>query len=385
MPNDWENPTLLHRNRLPAHATSIPYADAETALRGERGESPFFRLLNGQWQFSYLPSPDAVPPGFFAPTFDASQWDTLAVPSNWQMQGYGRPQYTNVNYPYPVDPPHVPDDNPVGLYRRAFSLSEDWTGKQVALHFDGVDSAFYVWLNGKAVGYSQVSHMPSEFDITPHLQPGQNLLAVQVFQWSDGSYLEDQDAWRLSGIFRDVSLIARPAVSVQDVRIRTSMDGKLDLQVAMRGEDKGHPVTAMLYDGETVISEQALEDGEMRTAQMAVSQPRLWSAEEPNLYTLLLTLTDPQRQTLTVERFRVGFRQIEIANGRLLVNGVPVTLKGVNRHDTHPDLGHVTPREHMRRDIVLMKQHNINTVRTSHYPNDPVLAGYMRRMGSVCD
>ncbi len=370
-PNDWENPGLLHRNRLPAHATSIPYADAQSALSGERGASPFFRLLNGDWQFHYLPSPDAVPAGFFSEAFDAAEWDTLAVPSSWQMHGYGRPQYCNVNYPYPVDPPHVPNDNPVGLYRRTFALPADWAGKQVALHFDGVDSAFYVWLNGQPVGYSQVSHMPSEFDLTPFLRPGGNLLAVQVFQWSDGSYLEDQDCWRLSGIFRDVSLIARPAVSVRDVRIRTSMDGTLDLRVEMAGDSAGHAVTATLMDGETALATQGVVGGETREAQIVVTQPRLWSAEEPNLYTLLLTLADAQGQTLTVERFRVGFRQMEIKEGRLLVNGAPVKLKGVNRHDTHPDLGHVTPREHLRRDITVMKQHNINTVRTSHYPNDP--------------
>ncbi len=369
-PNDWENPALLHRSRQPAHATSIPYADAGTALAGERGASPFFRLLNGQWQFQYLPSPEDVPPGFFEEAFDASQWDTLPVPSSWQMHGYGRPQYTNINYPFPVDPPHVPNSNPVGLYRREFALPAGWDSKQVFLHFDGVDSAFYVWLNGQPVGYSQVSHMPSEFDLTPFLRPGGNVLTVQVFQWSDGSYLEDQDAWRLSGIFRDVSLIARPAVHPRDVRIRTTSDGALDLQVEMSG-DTDRVVTATLFDGETALTAQPVEGGRTRMAHMTVAGPRLWSAEEPNLYTLLLTLADAEGRTLTVERFRVGFRQIEIAGGRLLINGVPVTLKGVNRHDTHPDLGHVTPREHMRRDITVMKQHNINTVRTSHYPNDP--------------
>ena len=214
-PNDWENLALLHRSRLPAHATSIPYADMETALGGERGASSFFRLLNGLWQFQYLTSPADVPPGFFEEAFDASQWDRLPVPSNWQMHGYGRPQYTNINYPFPVDPPHVPSDNPVGLYRREFALPAEWDAKQVFLHFDGVDSAFYVWLNGQAVGYSQVSHMPSEFDLTPFLRPGGNTLAVQVFQWSDGSYLEDQDAVaserHLPGRFADRTSCRLPA------------------------------------------------------------------------------------------------------------------------------------------------------------------------------
>ncbi len=374
--HDWENPGLLHRNRRPAYATSVPYADVPGALRGERGASPFFRLLNGEWQFQYLPSPADVPPDFFADTFDASGWDSLPVPSNWQMHGYGRPQYTNVNYPYPLDPPRVPSENPVGLYRRAFHLPIQWRDKQVFLEFGGVDSAFYVWLNGQPVGYSQGSHMPSEFDITPFLRPGGNTLAVQVFQWSDGSYLEDQDQWRLSGIFRDVCLIARPAaVSLRDVQVRAFIDGTLDLRVEMGGDAAGYNIGAALFDGEALIAEQTVPEtsgsAETRAAQMKISQPRLWSAEAPHLYTLLLTLADAEGQTLTVERFQVGFRQVEIAAGRLLVNGVPVKLKGVNRHDTHPDLGHVTPREHMRRDMALMKQHNINTVRTSHYPNDP--------------
>ncbi len=371
-PNDWENPALLQRSRLLAYATAVPYADAPSALRGERGASPFFRLLNGDWQFQYLPSPALVPPDFFTANFDASHWDSLPVPSSWQMHGYGRPQYTNINYPYPVDPPHVPAENPVGLYRRTFTLPALWSEKQVFLEFGGVDAAFYVWLNGLPVGYSQGSHLPSEFDITPFVQAGSNILAVQVFQWSDGSYLEDQDQWRLSGIFRDVSLIARSsAASVRDMQIRTSLGGTLDLRVEMRGDDSRCRVSAALYDGETVIAEQAVPGTGTRTVQIHVAQPRHWSAEEPHLYTLLLTLADAEGQTLTVERFQVGFRQVEIAGGRLLVNGRPVKLKGVNRHDTHPDLGHVTPREHMRRDIVLMKQHNINAVRTSHYPNDP--------------
>ncbi len=371
-PNDWENPALLQRRRQPAYATSVPYANAPSALRGERGASPFFRMLNGAWQFQYLPSPDAVPPDFFAEDFDTSHWDTLPVPSNWQMHGYGRPQYTNINYPYPVDPPHVPAENPIGLYLREFSLPPSWDGRQVFLEFGGVDSAFYLWLNGQPAGYSQGSHMPSEFDITPFLRPGLNTLAVQVFQWSDGSYLEDQDQWRLSGIFRDVCLIARPAaVSVQDVQIRTSIDGTLDLRVEMRGDSGQCSLSASLYDGETPVADLTVMGTGTRTGQMQIAEPRLWSAEEPNLYTLLLTLADAAGQILTVERFPVGFRQVEISGGRLLVNGTPVKLKGVNRHDTHPDLGHVTPREHMRRDITLMKQHNLNAVRTSHYPNDP--------------
>ena len=207
---DWQNPLVLQRNRQPAHASLLPYLDEASALTGERGATPFFSLLNGAWQFLYLNAPHLAPPGFEAAGFDDSEWDSIPVPSNWQMQGYGSPNYTNVNYPYPVDPPYVPDDNPTGLYRRKFHVPDTWAGRQVVLTFEGVDSAYYVWVNGQMAGYSQVPHLPAEFDITPFLQPGENQVAVEVFQWSDGSYLEDQDMWRLSGIFRDVYLVAYP-------------------------------------------------------------------------------------------------------------------------------------------------------------------------------
>ena len=382
--HDWENPQVLSRNREPAAATFIPYADRETAVTGERGQSPFFRLLNGQWRFSYWPSPAAVPAGFEQEAFDDAGWAEIAVPGNWQRQGYGVPQYTNVAYPFPVNPPLVPDDNPVGLYKKSFTLPESWQDKHVFLHFAGVDSAFYVWLNGRQVGYSQGSHLPSEFDLTPFLMPGRNSITVQVFQWSDGSYLEDQDQWRLSGIFRDVFLIARPPVYLEDVRLRTALDeshttGTLEIAVTLRSAGRSTEsaaVSAVLLDADGMevaaleVGTAAPEPGQTAQveASLAVAKPRLWSAEEPHLYTLLL---ETAQGVETVERFQIGFRQIEIQNGRLLLNGTPITLRGVNRHDTHPDLGHVVPRAHMVQDIKLMKQHNINCVRTSHYPNDP--------------
>jgi beta-galactosidase/beta-glucuronidase len=207
---DWENPRVLHRNRLPAHAAWIPFHDEKSAFSGERGNSARFLLLNGDWTFYYAPTPAELPEGFQNVTCDDWSWDTIPVPSNWQMHGYGRPLYTNVAYPFPVDPPRVPYENPMGLYRRSFQIPEDWANQQVFLTFEGVDSAFYVWVNGQQVGYSQGAHLPSEFDIKKYLRSGENLLTVQVFQYSDGSYLEDQDMWRLSGIFRDVYLTARP-------------------------------------------------------------------------------------------------------------------------------------------------------------------------------
>ena len=249
------------------------------------------------------------------------------------MQGYGRPNYTNVNYPYPVDPPHVPDDNPTGLYRRRFYLPETWAGRQVVLVFEGVDSAYYVWVNGQMAGYSQVPHLPAEFDITPLLQPGENQVAVEVFQWSDGSYLEDQDMWRLSGIFRDVCLVAYPQVHVRDVRIRTTLDANyrdaaFDLQVkiknsAVRTAGEYRLVAKLLDAGGELVFEQAVQSalviggGEEVVAgvMVPVKAPRLWSAEDPYLYTLLLTLTGPDGSVLEVERFTIGFRQVEIKGG----------------------------------------------------------------------
>lgn len=386
--NDWENPQVLSRNREPAHATSIPYADAATALAGERGASPYFKLLNGEWQFYYANSPDAVPGGFQEETYDVSSWVSLPVPSNWQMHGYGRPNYTNVAYPYPVDPPYVPDENPVGLYRRSFAIPAAWKDRQVFLVFEGVDSAFYVWVNGHMVGYSQGSHLPSEFNITPYIRQGENLLAVQVYQWSDGSYLEDQDMWRLSGIFRDVYLLSTPGVHVRDIRVRTTFDTQyrdatLCLNMTFRNytqaDAAGHKVEARLVDatGRIVFTRSMelppLAAGAEITleSEEAVAQPQKWSAEDPALYTLLLILQDRDGNVLEVQRSRVGFRQVEIKSGRLLLNGTPITIKGVNRHEFHPDLGHVVPLDWMHKDIVLMKQHNINAVRTSHYTDDP--------------
>jgi beta-galactosidase/beta-glucuronidase len=407
---DWENPHVLARHREPAHATLIPFADVETAVQGERAASPFFKLLNGSWQFYYAASPSDLPHGFQSETFDAEGWASIPVPGNWQLFGYGKPNYSNVAYPYPVDPPRVPQENPVGLYRRAFHLPAAWgdavrQGEAIGrppgrlpvfLVFEGVNSAFFLWVNGQEVGYSQGSHMPAEFDLTSYLRPGENLIAVQVFQWSDGSYLEDQDMWRLSGIFRDVYLVATPGAHVRDVRIRTRFDAayrdavlevEARLRNSMREPVDGLRIVARLLDadGSTVVEQSLgaglrLEPGEERSlmGEAAVPAPRKWSAEEPHLYTLLVSLHDGEDAVLEVERFAVGFRQIEVRGGRLLLNGVPLVLKGVNRHDFDPDLGHAVSLASMLRDVTLMKQHNINTVRTAHYPPDP-------RWPDLCD
>ncbi len=387
--NDWQNPKLLSRGREPSHASLLAYEDIPSALTRERGASPYFRLLNGEWQFRYQPSIMEVPDHFYSTSYEDSDWEALPVPSNWQMHGYGKPNYTNVNYPYPVDPPFVPQENPVGLYRHAFNLPKSWQGRQTFLMFEGVDSAFYVWVNGQMVGYSQGSHLPSEFNVTSFVQEGLNSISVQVFQWSDGSYLEDQDMWRMSGIFRDVYLYSTPGIHLRDVHIRPELDpaytdAVLNIKTWLKNytaiASPGHSVVVHLYDpqGHLVLSEILASVPQMGNkeeiileGQYPISAPDQWSAEEPLLYTLLVELKDEHGSTLEIESFPVGFRKVEVIKGVFHFNGKPVKLQGVNRHDTHPDLGHAVSLESMVNDICLMKQHNINTVRASHYPNDP--------------
>ena len=408
--NDWENPKIFQRNRVPARASFVPYPDEESALSGERGRSPWFRLLNGNWKFVYAESPALAPEGFFIEyfpedflmgSFDAThwndaQWDDIPVPCNWQVLGYGRPHYTNVQYPFPVDPPRVPTENPTGSYRRKFFIPDNWDDRQVFLRFEGVDSAFYVWVNGHQVGYSQGSRVPAEFDITSYIRDGVNTLAVRVFQWSDGSYLEDQDMWWLSGIFRDVYLIATPPVHVFDFRVRTELDAEyhdavLRVRTVLRNYDERavdhYRIEIRLLDAdlrpvlEHPISSNVSVNGESRTTldlETPVANPKKWSAERPYLYSLLITLKDDQGQVVEVETCKVGFRSAELKDGNLLVNGVPIMIKGVNRHDHHPDLGKAVSLDSMIQDILLMKRHNVNAVRTSHYPNDP-------RFYDLCD
>lgn len=386
---DWMNPQVLQRGREAPHAALLAYPDVASALRGAEVASAWVKSLNGVWKFLYCPDPTALPAGFEQEIFIDEDWDDLQVPSNWQIQGYGRPNYINVRYPYPVDPPFVPQDNPVGLYRRTFDLPASMPGRQIMLGFEGVDSAFYVWVNGQLAGYSQGAHMPAEFNITHLVRGERNWLAVQVLQWCDGSYLEDQDMWRLSGIFRDVHLAAVPDQHLRDVRLRTRLDAAyrdagLEITVRLhnyaRRPSGALRVSARLLDarGELVARQQvgslpALAEGaELELcSEMAVSAPLLWSAEIPNLYSLLLILENENGEPLEVERFTVGFRQIEIKDGVILVNGTPVKLQGVNRHETDPDDGHAVTYGSMLRDICLMKQNHINTVRTSHYPDDP--------------
>ena len=385
--NDWENPQLIHRNRLPGRAYMFPYSNRSEAMTGERGASPWFELLNGQWKFDYSESPAEAPADFYEEDYDTSCWDDIPVPCSWQMLGYGRPQYTNVQFPFPADPPRVPTDNPTGSYRRDFFVPESWYGKQIFLRFEGVDSAFYVWVNGVEVGFSKGSRIPAEFDITECVRSGVNSVSVRVYQWSDGSYCEDQDMWWLSGIFRDVYLIAAPQVSIWDSRVRTTFDSDYkDATLSLSAElhnyssesATGFTLDAVLLaDAKQVVAETSSDVSVDASGQatvdisMPVTGPRKWSAETPYLYTLLLTLKDSSGAAVEVVPIRVGFCQVEIKGGNLLVNGVPIMFKGVDRHEMHPDFGRAVPMETMVKDIFLMKTHNVNAVRTSHYCDDP--------------
>ena len=389
-PYDWENEQVVERNKEPGHVPLMPYADEPSALAGAREASPYFKLLNGDWKFRYAPNPASAPQDFYKADFDDAAWDTISVPGNWQLQGYDKPIYVNVQYPFPADPPRVPhEDNPTGSYRKRFVIPESWDGRRIFILFEGVDSAFDLWVNGKPVGYSQGSRLPAEFDITHYVHPGENTLSVRVIRWSDGSYLEDQDFWRLSGIYRDVCLRAAPAVHVRDFWVRTELDAAyrdamLKVRVNVRNTSDQDAVDcaveAKLFDAdgkphcaEPVSGKLTVEAGGEGTLELEreVPDPEKWSDEHPYLYTLLIVLKDETGRVVQVERTELGFRTVEVKDGQLCVNGVPIVIKGVNRHEHDPDTGHTLTTESMIEDIRLMKQFNINAVRTSHYPDDP--------------
>jgi beta-galactosidase len=398
--DDWQDQAVIGRHKEPAHATLMPYATVEEALEGTREASPFFQSLNGDWRFQWVEKPADRPQGFHETGFDDSAWGTIPVPSNWQLHGHGRPIYINQPYPFAPenpDPPNIPEHyNPVGSYRTTFTVPAAWTGRRVFLHFAGVKSAFYLWVNGEEVGYSQGSMTPAEFDVTPYLRDGENLLAAQVFRWSDGSYLEDQDTWRLSGIYRDVFLYSTPAVHISDFAVRTELDddyrdatllvrprvrtfGGVDTDgwsvEAQLFDDQGQPLFAapLAIDATAVRKEKRPQRGNTAFGllQGKVADPLKWTDETPHLYTLVLSLKDAGGALVETESARVGFREVEIRDGRFLVNGRPVRLYGVDRHSHDPETGQAVPFGRMVQDVKLLKQNNINAVRTSHYPNDP--------------
>lgn len=363
---DWQDPKVTQRNRLSPRSLLIPFADDASATTGERARSPWYRSLNGTWDFFYAESMADIPADAHADEANSEGWGTLPVPSVWQMHGYGTPQYVNVQYPFPLDPPYVPD-HAMGCYRTTFRIPSGWDGRKIHLTFDGVCSAFTVWINGEEVGFSKGSHVPAEFDIGELLRGGENQLAVIVHQWSDASYLEDQDMWRHNGIFRDVWLAALPQNAIRDIIATSELS-----------DDFSHATLTVQVDGGVDCQAELIDPDMMPVAKVDVvdsvatfefQHPALWSSESPNCYTLVVR-NNSNGEVQEVQRQLVGFRTVEIRDQQLWVNGVSIKIQGVNRHDDHPDFGFAVPIDAMEADIVLMKQHNVNTVRTAHYPND---------------
>ncbi|MDH4064398.1 MAG: DUF4981 domain-containing protein, partial [Acidobacteriota bacterium] len=382
----WTNPELFDIGREAPHATYTPFQDRQSALDGRVEASTRVRSLNGPWRFAWAARPADAPVGFERPEFDDSAWDMLEVPSNWERSGYGVPYYVDSGLPPPPAVTLDPDDNPVGSYRRRFTVPESWRGQQVFLHFASIGSAATVWVNGLEAGYSEGSKVPTEFNITRHLRSGENLLAVQVIRWSAGSYLEDVDFWRLSGIDRDVFLFAVPSTYIRDFTVTSPFDPangrgvvKVEVEVANRGSRPAvSRVGIELLDGRglTVFAEEqpaSLPPGTTGFVRFTrtVDASSSWTAETPRLYTLVLRLVAADGEVEFLPH-RIGFRTAEVSDGLLKVNGVPITLRGVNRHEHNPETGRVMTEALMREDIRLMKELNINAVRTSHYPNDPL-------------
>lgn len=383
---DWENPGVTQLNRLEAHPPFYSWRTADDAKNNLQSEQR--RSLNGAWKFAWFASPEAVPESWLSA--DLPHADTITVPSNWQMEGYDVPIYTNITYPFPVNPPYVPAENPTGCYSLTFDINESWRQSgQTRIIFDGVNSAFHLWCNGRWVGYGQDSRLPSEFDLSDFLLTGENRLAVMVLRWSDGSYLEDQDMWRMSGIFRDVSLLHKPETQIRDLRVNTRFNDDfsravLETDVRLAGVPRDDlRVTVQLWQGETLAgtstspfgSEIIDERGayaDRTTLRINVERPALWSAETPNLYRAVVQLHTADGTLIEAEACDVGFRQVCIENGLLLLNGKPLLLRGANRHEHHPKNGQVMDEETMVQDILLMKQNNFNAVRCAHYPNHPL-------------
>ena len=391
----WENPHVVGINKLPYHAT--------LQLPSREQECPEIITLDGQWHFHWSPNPDERPIGFEQPSYDVSHWDKINVPGNWQMQNYGKPIYTNISYPFQRNRPSVtsepPKDwyayahrNPVGSYVTTIEVTEEMTRQNLILHFGGVKSAMYVWLNGQQVGYSQNSMSPAEFDVTPYLHTGQNRLAVEVYRWSDGSYLEDQDMWRLSGIFRPVQLWVRPRVHIADYRVTaipnaTFSQAIVTADIALCNTDKKSAknlrASFQIHGSKVEGHVKRIASGDTIHVQLTyhLDNPRLWSAEKPHLYPFAIELIDKKGKVVEHFDYHLGVKKVETVGEVFKINGRNVKLRGVNRHDHHPRTGRFVDKATYEKDIQLMKQCNINFLRTSHYPDDPYLYELCDRYG----
>ena len=396
-----EDLSILGIDRVEPRSTFFGYDSMEKAETHNRDFSNGFKLLNGNWKCLYNEYPLNFPENFFLPEFDDSNWDTIYVPSNWQMEGYDKPWYTNVQYPFPVNPPHIPNLNPSMVYRRKFFISEKNLDNVQYLKFEGVDSAFHVWINGNYAGYSQGSRIPSEFRINEFITQGENTLCVLVHKWNVYSYLEDQDMWWLNGIFRDVYITSQPECHIYDVFAKTSLDetyenGILDLEVDITGKTKeaGNSLSLEIILKNTssnkfLVKEEYSLDSLRSTTENNIEKYNFhyelenilkWSAETPNLYEFYAVLKE-NGEVSQVIPLKTGFKKIEIKDGVMLFNGKYIMLKGVNRHESHPVYGRSVRIEDMVKDLKLMKEHNINAIRTSHYPDDPRFYGLCDEYG----
>ncbi|PKQ46602.1 glycoside hydrolase family 2 TIM barrel-domain containing protein [Confluentibacter flavum] len=387
--NDWENPEMFQQNREKARATFHPYSNTKNALDNYIENENFVKCLNGKWKFSFTDHSDKGIPDFEKTGFDDSNWDEIPVPGNWELYGYGYPNYTNIEYPFEKNPPFIKDtQNSVGSYITYFTVDENWLNREVYIQLGSVKSGYYLWINGIKVGYNQDSKLPAEFNITPYVKKGKNKLAVKVFKFTDGSYLEDQDFWRLSGIQRDVFLYARSKTHISDFFSKALLDtnyenGVFTLETKIRNASTKKVSNLKLQyqvldaQGKEVLSNESLFSIKASSIHKLsfsgdITKVNAWSAENPYLYTLVLNLKDSKGNTMEATSIKIGFRTTEIKGGQLLVNGKPILLKGVNRHEHNQYHGHVVNEENMVADIKMMKLNNINAVRTSHYPNDPL-------------
>lgn len=387
LPN-WENPEVFAVNKENTRTTSIPYADKKTALTDVYSNSPYFQSLNGVWKFKWVSKVGDVPTGFHAESYDISNWDTMPVPGNWEFNGFGVPMYVNTGFGFNAKPPYIDrEDSPVGAYRHTFNIPADWKSRRVYLHFEGGTNAMYVWVNGKEVGYTENSKSPAEFDITDYVREGKNTIACQVHKFSDASYIEDQDMWRLGGINRSVYLYSTDQTRILDFFAHPDLDknykdGLFSIDLSLKNYTSSSATqnveVAILDANDKVVLEKKqsvvlpANGVEELTLSGTVKNPKKWTAETPNLYSLLITLKDNKNNVVEVTSHKIGFRKIEINDGQLFVNGKKVLFKGVNMHEFNVKTGQVVDEEVMMRNIQLMKELNINAVRTSHYPQPPL-------------
>lgn len=386
--NDWENPKIVDQGKEKAHATFMLFDTAQDVIKDDYSKSPYYKSLNGSWKFNYVDKYADRIKDFYSVNDIDGGWANLTVPSNWELNGFGIPIYTNVTYPFPKNPPFIGENNPVGTYRKTFTIPENWEKRATILHFGSITGCAFIYVNGKKVGMTKAAKTPAEFNITPYLTKGTNQLSVQVFRWSDASYLEDQDFWRLSGIERDVFLFSLPKQTIWDFFLKGDLDknytnglfsAAVDIRKFANVKPTGGSIAVSLVDknGKTVFTKKqnfAASADTIQTITISgeVKNPLKWNAEQPNLYNCIITYTDQSGKQVSVTGAKIGFRKVEIKNAQLLVNGMATLVRGVNRHEHDDVTGHTTTRELMLKDIKLMKEFNINAVRLSHYPNDPL-------------